>query len=176
MHATDQSSFRIVPMPRFLVNSELLLLPNRSRKKVSLDSFLLAPLTTIVIVLVVSPGLKVSAPLLERCSLTLVLAVSPVLSVVRNDIATGSSPGIISDQPQPAGVASSQAVPAALGRIIAALRPPPAASAPPSPWDVSSSTMWTTPRRRMTALLLTLLKLTKNASTMGSGVLSFGRM
>src|SRR5438034_6235632 len=26
-----QSSFRIVPMPRFLVNSELLLLPNRSR-------------------------------------------------------------------------------------------------------------------------------------------------
>ena len=27
----DQSSFRIVPMPRFLVNSELLLLPNRSR-------------------------------------------------------------------------------------------------------------------------------------------------
>jgi hypothetical protein len=27
----DQSSFRIVPRPRFLVNSELLLLPNRSR-------------------------------------------------------------------------------------------------------------------------------------------------
>ena len=27
----DQSSFRIVPMPRFLVNSELTLLPNRSR-------------------------------------------------------------------------------------------------------------------------------------------------
>ena len=26
-----QSSFRIVPRPRFLVNSELLLLPNRSR-------------------------------------------------------------------------------------------------------------------------------------------------
>ncbi len=26
-----QSSFRIVPMPRFLVNSELLLFPNRSR-------------------------------------------------------------------------------------------------------------------------------------------------
>lgn len=27
----DQSSFRILPMLRFLVNSELLLLPNRSR-------------------------------------------------------------------------------------------------------------------------------------------------
>ena len=27
----NQSSFRIVPRPRFLVNSELLLLPNRSR-------------------------------------------------------------------------------------------------------------------------------------------------
>ena len=27
----DQSSFRIVPVPRFLPNSELLLLPNRSR-------------------------------------------------------------------------------------------------------------------------------------------------
>ena len=31
MSTSGQSSFRIVPMPRFLVNSELLLLPNRSR-------------------------------------------------------------------------------------------------------------------------------------------------
>ena len=31
IRARPQSSFRIVPMPRFLVNSELLLLPNRSR-------------------------------------------------------------------------------------------------------------------------------------------------
>ncbi len=28
---SDQSSFKIVPMPRFLVNSELLLVSNRSR-------------------------------------------------------------------------------------------------------------------------------------------------
>ena len=29
--SADQSSFRIVPTPRFLAKSELLLLPNRSR-------------------------------------------------------------------------------------------------------------------------------------------------
>src|SRR5262249_26886446 len=59
-----QSSFRIVPTPRLLVNSELPLLPNRSRKNVSFASFLLSPLTTIVMVFVVSPGAKVSVPLL----------------------------------------------------------------------------------------------------------------
>ena len=58
------SSFRIVPMPRFLVNSELLLFPNKSTKKVSSASFLLSALTSIVIVFVVSPGAKVSVPVL----------------------------------------------------------------------------------------------------------------
>src|SRR5262245_5442694 len=58
----DQSSLRIVPIPRVLVNSELLLLPNSSRKKDSSASFLLSPLTSMVMVLLVSPGRKVSAP------------------------------------------------------------------------------------------------------------------
>src|SRR5262245_51611492 len=58
----DQSSFRINPVPRFLVKSELLLLPNKSRKNVSSDSFLLSPLTSMVMVFVVSPGAKVSVP------------------------------------------------------------------------------------------------------------------
>ena len=40
-----QSSFRIVPMPRFLVNSALPLRPNRSTKNVSFDSRLLSPFT-----------------------------------------------------------------------------------------------------------------------------------
>jgi len=48
-----QSSFRIVPVPRLLANIELLLLPNRSTKKVSSASFLLSPLTTMVMVFVV---------------------------------------------------------------------------------------------------------------------------
>src|SRR5262245_18014697 len=39
-----QSSFKIVPMPRFLVISELLLLPNRSTKNVSSASLLPSPL------------------------------------------------------------------------------------------------------------------------------------
>jgi hypothetical protein len=60
----DQSSFRIVPMPRFLVNRALLLSPNRSTKNVSLDSAFLSRLTTMVIVLAVSPGANVSVPLL----------------------------------------------------------------------------------------------------------------
>src|SRR5262245_6979845 len=51
-----QSSFRIVPRPRFLVRSALLVLPNRSRENVSLASFLLSPLTSSVMALVVSPG------------------------------------------------------------------------------------------------------------------------
>jgi hypothetical protein len=54
----DQSSFRIVPIPRILVTSALLLLSNKSTKNVSSASFLLSPLTTMVLVLVVSPGVE----------------------------------------------------------------------------------------------------------------------
>src|SRR6185369_10995461 len=62
----SQSSFRMVPVPRFLVNSALLLSPNRSRENVSSASFLLSPLTSMVMVFVVSPGAKVSVPVLAR--------------------------------------------------------------------------------------------------------------
>src|SRR5262245_21758336 len=68
------SPLRIVPVPRFLVNSELLLLPIRSRKNSSLTSFLVSPLTSMVMVFVVSPGLKVSArpaPIIFACAETL---------------------------------------------------------------------------------------------------------
>src|SRR5262245_33812871 len=58
-----QSSFRIVPVPRLLVNSALLLLANRSTKNVLSASCLLSPLTTTVRILEVSPGLNVSVPL-----------------------------------------------------------------------------------------------------------------
>src|SRR5262249_3357534 len=58
----DQSSFRIVPLPRRLENNELTLLLNRSRKNVSFASFLLSPLTSMVMAFHVSPGAKVSVP------------------------------------------------------------------------------------------------------------------
>src|SRR5262249_5547770 len=64
LQSGDQSSFRIVPMPRFLVISELPLLPNRSTKNVSSHSFLPSPITLIVMVLDVSPGAKVRVPVL----------------------------------------------------------------------------------------------------------------
>jgi len=51
-------------MPRLLVNIELRLLPNRSRQNVSSDSLLLSPLTTMVMVFVVSPGTKIRVPVL----------------------------------------------------------------------------------------------------------------
>src|SRR5215210_924132 len=60
----DQSSFWIVPVPRFLASRELPLLPNRSRENVSSASRLPSPLTSIVMVLVVSPGANVSVPAL----------------------------------------------------------------------------------------------------------------
>ena len=44
------------------MNSALLLRPYRSRKNLSSASFLLSPLTSIVMVFAVSPGAKVSVP------------------------------------------------------------------------------------------------------------------
>src|SRR5262249_38231087 len=61
-----ESSFRIVPMPRSFVSSELLLLPNRSRKKYSSASILSSPFTSMEMVFDVSPGLKVRVPVLAK--------------------------------------------------------------------------------------------------------------
>ena len=51
------------PVGRPELRNELPLFPNRSRKKYSLASFLLSPLTSTVMVFVVSPGWKVSVPI-----------------------------------------------------------------------------------------------------------------
>src|SRR5689334_9517994 len=75
------------PIPRELVNSELPLLPNRSRKNVSSASFLLSPLASIVMVFVVSQGLKVSVPVPATSSSLLV----PVLPFTA---ATASPPRV----------------------------------------------------------------------------------
>src|SRR5262245_21108064 len=65
----DPSSLRMVPVPRFLVNGASLPLPNRSTQQVSLASCLRSPLTSMVIVVVVAPGAKVSVPVLATESL-----------------------------------------------------------------------------------------------------------
>ena len=49
-------------MPRPLASSELLPLPKRSTKNVSLVSRILSPSTSTVIVFDVSPGLNVTVP------------------------------------------------------------------------------------------------------------------
>src|SRR5262249_59751658 len=63
-----QLSFRIVPMPRLLVNTELPLLPNRSRYNVSSASLLLSLLTSMVIVFVVLNQVSVSVLASHRSS------------------------------------------------------------------------------------------------------------
>ena len=60
----DQSSFSFMPKPRFFVNSPLLLSPTGPSRTSRSASFLLSPLTSMVIVFVVSPGAKVSVPVL----------------------------------------------------------------------------------------------------------------
>jgi len=57
------SSSKIVPVARATLMSELLLWRNRSTKKVSFDSLVRSPKITIAMVLVVSPGAKVTLPL-----------------------------------------------------------------------------------------------------------------
>src|SRR5262245_31614208 len=98
-----QSSLRMEPMPRFLENRELLLLANRSRENVSSASFLLSPLTVLVMVFVLSPGAKVNVPDLAMWSFC-----SPWLPGVVNSL---SSHGVGStNQPQPAALWSIQIV------------------------------------------------------------------
>src|SRR5262245_56282152 len=53
-----QSSFRIVPMPRFLKKTACELSPYKSRKNVSAYSYLPSPLTSMEMVLDVWPGAK----------------------------------------------------------------------------------------------------------------------
>src|SRR5262245_7304653 len=58
----DQSSFRIVPTPRLLLNHMFLPMPVKSTKNVSSDSRRASPFTTTVMVLRVWPGRKNKKP------------------------------------------------------------------------------------------------------------------